>query len=256
MNKVTRIITATALAAPLVGSQAHATAVIGATEPTQILNNIQLVGSQIAQLEQLAQQVQMVQTQLNQYQTMLRNLSSLPSAEWTHVASLLAQLQTAQSSASGFAYASSNWSTLFNAQHPGFATYVRNGNMSTTDFSTAYMRWNTEVGNAAVKAVGDANLNIDDFEDTQSTITTLNALSNNADGQKQAIQAGNKFAELLNQQILLLRQLIASQIQLQSSYLGTKNEQEAAQTASTTNALKSTGRFTTGGERYFTPPSR
>jgi len=49
---------------------ANAGAVIGATEPTQILNNVQLVAS-------YAQQAQQTVTQVNQYETMLRNLENL-----------------------------------------------------------------------------------------------------------------------------------------------------------------------------------
>lgn len=251
MNTRTRIITATALAVPLMTGQLHATAVIAATEPTQILNNIQLVGSQLAQLDQLAQQVQMVTNQINQYNTMLRQLASLPSVEWSHVTTLLTDLRSLEASASGFAYSLSNWDTLFNAQHPDFASYLTSHSFDRAEFTGLYTKWNKQnedAVKASVETVGKTTAN---FATEESTLETINSLSNSADGQKQVLQAGNKFAMMLNQQVLLLKTIAATQVKMQGSYIAQKNEQEAAQQADALQATKKTRTFVTGAERRY-----
>lgn len=53
-------------------------AVAGATEPTQILNNIQLLSNGLEEARTAATVVSQYQTQLQQYQTQLANLKSLP----------------------------------------------------------------------------------------------------------------------------------------------------------------------------------
>ena len=59
-----------ALALALPRGPLHAGAVVGATEPTQILNNLQLGA-------QYVEQVQQTLTQINQYKAMLENLKQL-----------------------------------------------------------------------------------------------------------------------------------------------------------------------------------
>ena len=50
-----------------IAGRLNAGAVIGATEPTQILNNIQLVAQYGKQVQMVLQQAQMVQNQLKAY---------------------------------------------------------------------------------------------------------------------------------------------------------------------------------------------
>jgi P-type conjugative transfer protein TrbJ len=247
MKKITRIITAMSFAVLLAGRQAHATAVIGATEPTQIMNNIELVMSEIAQVEQLAQQVQMVATQLNQYDTMRRNLASLSPYQWAHVGQLITNLKNLERSATGFAYAANSWDALYNAQHPDFSNYLASPSLSRPAFTTLYSKWNTDNATAIKQAVSAAGLVKANFDTDETTLTTLDAMSENGDGQKQVLQAGNKFAKMLNEQILILRELISSEIKMQAY----KNEQEAAQTAETMKATKSTTNFVTGVEKHY-----
>mgnify|MGYP001424733220 CR=1 FL=1 len=50
----------------------------GATEPTQILNNIELLGINLSSIKQVALAASQLTTQINQYVTMLTNLQNLP----------------------------------------------------------------------------------------------------------------------------------------------------------------------------------
>lgn len=75
-NLLAAALTAVAL---LLGTRAHASGVIaGATEPTQIMNNLQLVMSGLDEAKTAATVVSQYQTQLQQYQTQLANLQRLP----------------------------------------------------------------------------------------------------------------------------------------------------------------------------------
>jgi P-type conjugative transfer protein TrbJ len=252
MKKSTQMIAVTALAACVLGSTtANATAIIAATEPTQIINMIQLIGSQLTQIDQLAQQVLTVENQIKQYETMLRNLASLPKTEWAQVTSLINSLRTAESSALGFAYQASSWDTVFQAQHPDFATYQSGGPIASSDYADLYKKWNIENNEAVQKTVTSVGLSKANFDTDSATMETLDGLSDDADGQKEVLQAANKFAKLLNQQILLLRQVIGSQTAMQATFLAQKSEQEAVQTAQTNDGLKSTKNFVTGSEKKY-----
>ncbi len=81
--KILKHIESTIVLFLILASQANAGGVIGATEPTQILNNTQLVQSYVEQVQQTI-------TQIKQYEAMLKNLMSMtPSALLGNAAEVL-----------------------------------------------------------------------------------------------------------------------------------------------------------------------
>jgi len=103
---------------------ASAGAIIGATEPTQILNNIQLLMSYVEQAQQTI-------TQFNQYQTMLKNLQQMtPSSALDAQAQKLWQdqnmmrtfmdLRKVVIAGQQTSYALSNLDAQFKRAHPGY----------------------------------------------------------------------------------------------------------------------------------------
>lgn len=78
MSKRNRLGAALAAITVLIGSSAHASgAIAGATEPTQIMNNLQLVMSGLDEAKTASTVVSQYQTQIQQYQTQLANLQRL-----------------------------------------------------------------------------------------------------------------------------------------------------------------------------------
>ncbi len=240
-----------ALTALAIATTAHAGAVVGATEFTQLLNNGQLAAENGTLGEQLNQQLQQVQNQLDQYKIMERDINSLTPTQWQGAVNTLQQLQQITSTAQGFAYAAGNIADVFKQNHPSFADYTANG-VTPQSYSKAYSGWNNEVNSSITDTLAQVQAHLNGMVTTANLIETLKAQSNNADGQKAAIQAGNQFAALMAQQLLLLRQMTAAQIQAQDTAIAAENSKKAAAEARAEALSKKTKTYYTGKEPRYT----
>jgi P-type conjugative transfer protein TrbJ len=194
---------------------ANAGAVAGATEPTQILNNIQLTAS-------YAQQAQQTVTQINQYETMLRNLmNSTPSELLGQAAGVLwndnnmtqtfKNLSTIVQSGQKIAYTLQNTDTLFHNLHPGYG--------SAFDFQNGYRNWSDNTLNSVQNALSLMQAHASNFASEQSMVKELQTRSQSAVGQMQVLQAGNEIGVAMIGQMQELRQLQAAQAQQQGAYI-------------------------------------
>lgn len=206
---------------------AHAGAVAGATEPTQILNNIQLTAS-------YAQQAQQTVTQINQYETMLRNLmNSTPSellgqaagALWNdnNMTQTFKNLSTIVQGGQKIAYTLQNTDQLFHNLHPGYG--------SAFDFQNGYRNWSDNTLNSVQNALSLMNAHASNFANEQTMIKELQTRSQSAVGQLQVLQSGNDIGVAMIGQMQELRQLQAAQIQQQGAYIA--SQQDAADTKHT-----------------------
>ncbi|MCS6496773.1 MULTISPECIES: P-type conjugative transfer protein TrbJ [Burkholderia] len=197
-------------------------AVAGATEPTQILNNLQLVAS-------YAQQAQQTVTQINQYETMLRNLMNMsPSALLGEAAGALwndnnmsqafKNLQTIVVAGQKIDYTLQNSDQLFRNLHPGYG--------SALDFQHAYRNWSDNTLSAVQNSLAVMHAHMNDFSNEQSMIAQLQQRSQSAQGQLQALQAGNDVGVAMVGQLEKLRQLQMAQMQSQNAYLATQMDKE------------------------------
>ncbi|WP_334021999.1 P-type conjugative transfer protein TrbJ [Burkholderia orbicola] len=203
------------LGALVSGNTAHAGAVAGATEPTQILNNIQLVAS-------YAQQAQQTVTQINQYETMLRNLmNSTPSellgqaagALWNdnNMTQTFQNLSTIVMSGQKIAYTLQNTDQLFHNLHPAYG--------SAFDFQNAYRNWSDNTLGSVQNALSLISAHASNFANEQSMVKELQSRSQTAQGQMQVLQAGNDIGVAMVGQMQQLRQLQMAQIQQQGQYI-------------------------------------
>jgi P-type conjugative transfer protein TrbJ len=194
---------------------ANAGAVAGATEPTQILNNTQLVAS-------YAQQAQQTVTQINQYETMLRNLMNATPSEllgqaagalWNdnNMTQTFKNLSTIVQSGQRIAYTLQNSDTLFHNLHPGYG--------SAFDFQNGYRNWSDNTLNSVQNAVSLMSAHASNFANEQSMVKELQTRSQSAQGQMQVLQAGNDIGVAMIGQMQELRQLQAAQAQQQGAYI-------------------------------------
>lgn len=202
-------------------------AVAGATEPTQIMNNIQLVLSYVEQAQQTT-------TQLQQYQTMLTNLMRLTPSNMLGQASQ--QLWQDQGMAQAFsnlrkivvngqniAYTMANMDSQFKNMHPGYGNFG-NG----TDFFRSYQGWSDNTLGQVKNAVAMVTTHSENFATEEGMVQELANASNSAQGQLQAVQAGNQIGVAMVGQMQKLRQLQMAQMQAQNAYLA--GQQSAADT--------------------------
>lgn len=203
------------LGALVSGNTARAGAVAGATEPTQILNNIQLVAS-------YAQQAQQTVTQINQYETMLRNLmNSTPSellgqaagALWNdqNMTQTFQNLSTIVMAGQKVAYTLQNTDQLFHNLHPGYG--------SAFDFQNAYRSWSDNTLGSVQNALSLISAHASNFANEQSMVKELQSRSQTAQGQMQVLQAGNDIGVAMVGQMQQLRQLQMAQIQQEGQYI-------------------------------------
>lgn len=205
-------------------TQANAGGVIGATEPTQILNNTQLVAS-------YAEQTQQTITQIKQYEAMLKNLMNMtPSALLGNAAEILwndnnmtsafKNLQTIIVAGQKINYTLQNSDKLFHNLHPGYGAAF--------DFQHAYKNWSDNTLNSIQNALSMMSAHTQNFTNEQSLVQELQTRSQTAQGQMQVLQAGNDIGTAMVGQMQKLRQLQIAQLQAQANFMA--GQQDASDT--------------------------
>lgn len=187
----------------------------GATEITQLMNNSQLMMSYTEHAQQTV-------TQMNQYQTMLRNLQKLnPNGlSQTSVQKLwkdqgmnntFRDLYRVVIGGQQQAYSLRSMDQLFKSIHPGYE------NLDGFDFQSAYKNWSDTIRQAVIGSLRMTAIQADDLQTEGDVVQALADASSNVDGQVQAIQAGNQILVMLISQLQKLRQLQMAQMQAQNS---------------------------------------
>ena len=205
---------------------ANAGAVIGATEPTQILNNVQLVAS-------YAQQAQQTVTQVNQYETMLRNLENLnPNALLNGQAQALwnnnnmnqafLNLQNVVVNGQSTAYTLQNQNQLFTQMHPNYYGTTGSG----TNLNNAYSNWSANTQSSIQNSLALVSAHAQNFSNEQGMIQQLQTRSQTAQGQMQVLQAGNDVGVAMVGQMQQLRQLQMAQMTAQGQFMSGQQSKE------------------------------
>ena len=212
----------------------NAGAVIGATEPTQILNNIQLVAQYAKQVQMVLQQAQMVQNQLRAYALELQNTQVLSGLDWQNATVSLNGLAINFQQGSGVAYAAAQQDAAFTQFHQTFAQYAaKTAGMPTPATYQQWIQYNTDAANRAANAAG---LTIAQASSEQARIAALKAAGQTPQGQVQAIMAGNALAAEELDQLRGLNRLIAQQMDTEARYHRIEEEKKTQDLAATANA--------------------
>lgn len=208
------------IAVCLIAGVASAGAVIGATEPTQILNLVELTAS-------YAEQAQQTVTQINQYETMLRNLTnSTPSSLlgqaagslWTdqNMTQTFKNLQTIVLAGQRMDYTLQNQDQMFKTLHPGYG--------SAFDFKNGYKNLSDNTLGSVQNALAAAGAQSQKFSTEQAMMQELQTRSQSADGQMKVLQAGNDIGIAMVGQMQQMRQLSIAQMTEQSHYMAAQQD--------------------------------
>ena len=211
---VSAVVVVSMLAGPLAVAPAHASgAVAGATEITQIANNIELVQSYL-------QQVQSYATQLQQYQNMIQNTLNIPAQVWGSIEGELMGVASVVQQGQALAYSATNIATQFENTFKGFT-------FTGTDFKKEYRDLSRKTLDTLKGSLMAANMQSNQFATEEMTLKQLRTMSQSATGQMQAIQVGSQIAEQQVQQLQKLRQLMMAQLNQQNTYLAGQEQKEA-----------------------------
>ncbi|TDQ37771.1 P-type conjugative transfer protein TrbJ [Tepidicella xavieri] len=185
----------------------------GATEITQLANNVELVNLYL-------QQVQSYATQLQQYQNMIQNTLNIPAQVWGAVEADLMSVANIVKQGQALAYSATNIASQFENTFKGFT-------FTGTDFKKEYRDLSRKTLDTLKGALMAANMQSDQFANEEMTLKQLRTMSQSATGQMQAIQVGVQIAEQQVQQLQKLRQLMMAQLSQQNTYLAAQEQKEA-----------------------------
>jgi P-type conjugative transfer protein TrbJ len=189
---------------------------IFATEYTQILNYLQLIGS-------LEKQVMMVENQLTQIADMAKHGVTITSQLFGTVASDISNLNQIVKTGQSLSYTMGNLDGTFRLRFPGYS--------SSTNYGQSYQTWSQTSLDSTLGALNAAGLQNSQFNSDEALLQTLQGQSESAVGRMQAIEVGNQIAENQAEQLMKLRQLMMADMQSKASYQGALVQAEATRQA-------------------------
>lgn len=194
----------------------------------QMMDYVEAVNTALNTAEQLSTQVQ-------QYNNMVQQGISLPSSMYSSITADMQRVASIYNRSQALGRNISNLDSQFNTQYPSYQTYLTNfvqsSGTATNSMPDRYQKW-SDNGRANVKtSMEAANMNTSTFADENDQLSQMVARSQSAVGRQQAIQAGNEIAASNVQQLQKLRDLLATQMQMQGNYMAQQNDRQSTNDA-------------------------
>lgn len=241
------------IAVGLVGPAHAGAAAGGATEWTQLLNNVQLLeqtGLNVEQVgqnaQQIANQITQIQNQIDQYRTMLQNLEKLPDNIWGDAVQDLNRLQQLVAQGEGIAFSMSGLDDVLKQRFPSFDEFMR-GLGEGQDFSSQYQSWSDTNRDTIAGTLAGAGLTAEQFQTEAQTMAQLQRQSETAVGQMQALQVGHSIASQQVEQMQKLRGLLAQQTTMMGTWYQSEQADRDLAQARRENFFNATIPSTSGG---------
>lgn len=185
-----------------------------ATEPTQIMNNIQLVAQYMKQVEQHTTQVRNMMMNVGQLQDMMVQATQFdlfgPLKPFYDIAGSLRSIGMAVQSAKGIAYSMDNLDGRFRTQFKG---YVANPNVS-----YQYRAWSDNVNSTFESTMKGMELTRQEIENETTFAQKLQAMAATSKGRNQLEQTVLAFADASVGQMQKLRSLMLLDMQSKQAY--------------------------------------
>jgi len=197
--------------------QARAT---GATEVTQLLNYAQLAASYSAEAEQLI-------TQIDQYADMVKQGTGLSDSVFNSISGDMERLSALYQSGTALAHKMGDLDERFSNEYTGYADYLTSIGQGNINMPARYRQWAQNGLDNARTAMKAAGMQTSILDSEEATLNKLVQRSSTAQGRLQAIQAGNEIAAQQVQQMQKLREMMGTQITLQSNWIAQQTERQA-----------------------------
>jgi len=205
-----------------------------ATEYTQLLNYVELVGA-------LEKQVMMVENQLTQIANMTKQGITINNQLFGMIGSDIANLRQIVNTGEALSYTMSNMDGAFRLRFPGYST--------STNYGQSYQTWSQTSLDSTLGALNAAGLQNSQFDSDTALLQTLQQQSTSAVGRMQALEVGNQIAENQSEQLMKLRQLMMADMQSKASYQGSLVQAEATRQANSDAFFGST-QITSDGVKF------
>ena len=172
-----------------------------------------------------------LQTQIQQYQNMVTQGTGLPSSMYGSIAADLRSVVNIYSRSQALGRNLQNLDSQFNSQYPGWQNYLSGvAGSAQSPYQVQeiapdrYEKWSQQGRDNVKTSLEAANLNTSSFDSEDAQLNQIVARSQSAAGRMQAIQAGNEIAAQNVQQLQKLRDLTATQINMQANYLAQQQD--------------------------------
>lgn len=213
----------------------------------QMMEYAEAVNTALNTAEQLS-------TQISQYNNMVQQGTNLPSSMHNSITSDMMRVASIYNRSQALGRNISNLDAQFNTQYPGYKThlndFVASSGTATGSMPDRYEKW-SDNGRANVKtAMEAANMNTSTFASENDQLDQMVARSQSAVGRQQAIQAGNEIAASNVQQLQKLRDLLATQMQMQGNYMAQEQERTDLDDAVRAQRSRGTIRNTAANKEY------
>lgn len=173
-----------------------------------------------------------LQTQIQQYQNLVTQGTGLPDSMSGSIASDLKSVVNIYNRSQALGRQIQNMDSQFNTAFPGFDSYLNQAaNSAEVPAQDRYQKWSQQGRDNVITAMEAANLNTSTFEPEDAQLARMVARSQSAVGRMQAIQAGNEIASQNVQQLQKLRDLMATQINMQGNYMAQQGDRQAVSEA-------------------------
>jgi len=197
-----------------------------ATETTQLINMAQL-------LLQVWEQYKTYYELYKQYQNMLTNTEAWKDFYLSKGKDMLKDLAKTVEKDRVIAYTAADISKDLDYVYPGYTDYL---GVSPEDWkpeyiSDLYKDWTKGHRNNIVAALEAANIHQEEFDNEEIVLDGLSLQMESAVGRNQSLQTSNQIALEGLQQNRKVRQLLMTQIQLQTNHMAYQAEREDAEQA-------------------------
>lgn len=191
----------------------------------QMFEYVEQVNTALNTAEQL-------QTQIQQYQNMVSQGTSLPNSMFGSIAADLENVVNIYNRSQALGRQIQDMDSKFNTAFPGFESYVNQAaNSAEAPNLDRYEKWSVQGRDNVKTAMKAADLNTGAFESEDVQLARMVSRSQSAMGRMQAIQAGNEIASQNVQQLQKLRDLLATQINMQGNHMAQQVDRKAASEA-------------------------
>ena len=209
------------------------------SEITQLANKLTL-------LKQVANQAEQLKTQISQYDNMVTNSKGVSQNIWGNAMGDLQRINALFQNSKALAYSAKSLDAQFSNRYQGYRGYL-NGKVN---LQNKYQQWSQEANDNALYALKAAGAQNMAFQDENTLMQQLQAMSGSAEGRMQAMQIANMMAAQNIQQIQKLRQLLMAQLQMQANYYQLQKDKEDAAEAAHARFVKVTPVSETNGRRF------
>ena len=195
-----------------------------ATEPTQIMNNIELGGINISQWLEIAQQLIQLEHEVEMINNQLKNLETYGYQQLPFI-NELEDLSDVVEQGQILSYVAQNIDAQFASKYPGYVNY-RWQQLTPAVMRQKYQNWSLQNARNVKTALRAAHVQEETILDEKTRLREIQWLSQSSDGRLKAIQAGNMVSLEMADSLLRLRQLVMVNSEMHANYMANEQDKE------------------------------